>query len=113
MAANPLLLSEADLRPLVQDPSYMDSAIDALERATVRHHQGKVRERGFVGDERGRGTKPRRVDVLSRDPRHVAVPMLQPFTRWGSAGVPAPEILQAQLVHTSTSSSSCRIRVSR
>lgn len=48
MAANPLLLSEADLRPLVQDPSAMDGAIDALERATVRHYQGKVRERSFV-----------------------------------------------------------------
>ena len=47
---NPLLLSEADLEPLVRDPSSMDSAIDALELATVRYYQGRVRERGFVDE---------------------------------------------------------------
>jgi len=48
VAMQPLFLSEMDLRPLVEDPSQMDSAIDALEQATIRYLQGHVRERGFV-----------------------------------------------------------------
>lgn len=48
MAANALILSESDLRPLLQVPGFMDSAIYAVERATVRFYQGKVRERNLV-----------------------------------------------------------------
>ncbi len=43
-----LALGAAELRPLVQQPGYMDSAIDAVERATVAYHQGRVRERDLV-----------------------------------------------------------------
>lgn len=48
MATQPLMLTEMDLRPLVENPDQMDSAIDAMEQATLRHHQGKVRDHGFV-----------------------------------------------------------------
>lgn len=44
----PLLVSEADLVPLVGDPSSMDSLIDVLERATIRRFEGKVRDHRFV-----------------------------------------------------------------
>jgi alanine dehydrogenase len=43
-----LVLGAQDLRPLVDTPSLMDSAIDAVERATVDFYQGKVRERNLV-----------------------------------------------------------------
>lgn len=52
MAMQPLFLSEMDLRPLVEDPSQMDSAIDALEQATIRFVQDHVRERSFVDNTR-------------------------------------------------------------
>jgi alanine dehydrogenase len=48
MAAQPLLLSEMDLRPLISDPTQMDSLIVRLEHATLRHFHQRVRERGFV-----------------------------------------------------------------
>ena len=48
MPAQPLFLSETDLRPLIDDPASMDSAIDVLEQATIRYFQDHVRERGFV-----------------------------------------------------------------
>lgn len=57
MAANALILSESDLRPLLQVPGFMDSAIYAIERATVRFYQGNVREQNLVDrtrdDDRG------------------------------------------------------------
>ena len=46
-----LALGAHELRPLVEVPSYIDSAIDAVESVTVSYHQGKVRERNLV-DER-------------------------------------------------------------
>jgi alanine dehydrogenase len=38
------IVSEPDLQPLVRDPAAMDGAIDAIERATIDYHRGKVRE---------------------------------------------------------------------
>ena len=39
----PLIVSDKDLAPLVQDPASMDEAIDAMERATLAHYRGEVR----------------------------------------------------------------------
>jgi ornithine cyclodeaminase/alanine dehydrogenase-like protein (mu-crystallin family) len=44
----PLLVSEADLAPLLSDPASIDSLMDVLERATVRRYEGKVRDHRFV-----------------------------------------------------------------
>jgi alanine dehydrogenase len=49
----PVLVSEADLAPLVGDPSSMDSLIDAMEQATIRRYQGKVRDHRFVDETQG------------------------------------------------------------
>jgi ornithine cyclodeaminase/alanine dehydrogenase-like protein (mu-crystallin family) len=51
--AMPVLLGEADLAPLVRDPTSMDSLIDAMERATIRRYQGKVRDHRFVDETQG------------------------------------------------------------
>jgi ornithine cyclodeaminase/alanine dehydrogenase-like protein (mu-crystallin family) len=40
----PLLVSDKDLAPLVQNPASMDGAIDAIERATLAYYRGEVRE---------------------------------------------------------------------
>lgn len=50
MATNALLLSDADLRPLVEVPSHMDGAIDAVQRVTIDFHRGGVRERNLVDE---------------------------------------------------------------
>jgi alanine dehydrogenase len=47
MSTQALVLGEADLRPLISVPSRMDSAIDAVEKATVDYHKGLVRERNL------------------------------------------------------------------
>src|SRR4051794_27988036 len=57
-----LALGAQELRPLVEVPSYMDSAIDAVERATVSYHQGKVRERNLV-DERSTSGGPNLMQI--------------------------------------------------
>jgi len=44
-----LLLTEDDLRPLAQEASHMDAAIDALERASLALHLGSVRQATFMG----------------------------------------------------------------
>jgi alanine dehydrogenase len=54
MTAEALILSDKDMRPLVEDASFMDSAIDAIERATLAFHRGDVRERDIV-DQTQRG----------------------------------------------------------
>ena len=48
MPTRALILSETDLRPLLQAPDAIGSAIDAVERATVDHYRGNVRERDLV-----------------------------------------------------------------
>ena len=40
----PLIVSNKDLAPLVQDPASMDGAIDAIERATIAYYRGEVRD---------------------------------------------------------------------
>ena len=40
----PLILSDQDLAPLLQDPASMDGAIDAVERATLAYRRGDVRD---------------------------------------------------------------------
>jgi alanine dehydrogenase len=49
----PVLISEADLAPLVRDPSSMDSLIDAMGQATIRRYQGRVRDHRFVDETQG------------------------------------------------------------
>jgi alanine dehydrogenase len=39
----PLIISEADIAPLLNDPAMIDGAIDACEKATVAEYQGRVR----------------------------------------------------------------------
>lgn len=53
MPTNALLLSEADLRPLVEVPSHIDGAIDAVERVTIDFYRGGVRERNLVDETEG------------------------------------------------------------
>ena len=40
----PLIVSDKDLVPLVQDPASMDGAVDAIERATLAYYRGEVRD---------------------------------------------------------------------
>ena len=55
MGPQPILLSAADLQPLVGEPRHMASAIDVIEQATVDFHQNRVREHNLAdrtsGDE--------------------------------------------------------------
>ena len=55
MGPQPILLSAADLQPLVGEPQHMASAIDVIEQATVDFHQNRVREHNLAdrtsGDE--------------------------------------------------------------
>src|SRR3954454_3248361 len=57
-----LVLGAQDLRPLVETPSMMDSAIDAIERATVDFHRGKVRERNLLDETQG-GDRPNLLQI--------------------------------------------------
>jgi ornithine cyclodeaminase/alanine dehydrogenase-like protein (mu-crystallin family) len=43
MPLHPLIVSEADIQPLLREPAQMDAAIDACEKATVAEYQGRVR----------------------------------------------------------------------
>jgi ornithine cyclodeaminase/alanine dehydrogenase-like protein (mu-crystallin family) len=44
----PLIVSENDLAPLLNDPAAMDGAIEACERATVAEYEGRVRSDDMV-----------------------------------------------------------------
>lgn len=48
MGTNVLAVGQKELRALVEDPRSIDGAMDAIERATVDFHQGKVREQNLV-----------------------------------------------------------------
>lgn len=48
MPQHPLIVSETDLQPLLQDPAAMDAAIDAVEKATIAEYQGRVRSANLV-----------------------------------------------------------------
>jgi alanine dehydrogenase len=39
----PLIVSENDIRPLLDDPAQMDGAIEAVEKATIAEYQSRVR----------------------------------------------------------------------
>jgi hypothetical protein len=43
-----LIVSERDIEPLLKDPTAMDAAIDAVEKATVADYQGRVRSQDMV-----------------------------------------------------------------
>jgi ornithine cyclodeaminase/alanine dehydrogenase-like protein (mu-crystallin family) len=43
MATHPIIVSEADIAPLLTDPAAMDGAIDAVEKATLAEYDGRVR----------------------------------------------------------------------
>ncbi len=53
MSTHVLAISQRDLRPLVSDPSSMNGAIAALERATLDFHHGKVREHNLADQAQG------------------------------------------------------------
>lgn len=53
MATNVLAISQKDLRPLVEDPTSMDGAIEAVERATVDYYRGRVREQNLADQAQG------------------------------------------------------------
>ena len=55
MPRSALLLSEKDLRPLIEFASHMDTAIDAVERAIVDYYRGAVRETNLVDQTEGPG----------------------------------------------------------
>jgi len=44
----PLIISEADIAPLLNDPAMMDGAIEACEKATVAEYQGRVRSTDLI-----------------------------------------------------------------
>src|SRR3954467_859487 len=44
----PLIISETDIAPLLNDPAMMDGAIEACERATVAEYQGRVRSDNLI-----------------------------------------------------------------
>src|SRR5688572_26171183 len=44
MAADPIIVTAEDLAPLLREPNYLQGAIDALERAMVVEHEGRVRQ---------------------------------------------------------------------
>jgi ornithine cyclodeaminase/alanine dehydrogenase-like protein (mu-crystallin family) len=48
MATHPLIVSEADIAPLLTDPAAMDGAIDAVEKATLAEYDGRVRSMDMV-----------------------------------------------------------------
>ncbi len=57
----PLVLSDKDLAPLVQDPASMGGAMDAVEQATLAYRRGEVRE-AAMGD-RTRAPEPNILSV--------------------------------------------------
>lgn len=44
----PLIISESDIAPLLDDPAMIDGAIDACEKATVAEYQGRVRSQDLI-----------------------------------------------------------------
>ena len=56
----PLIISEADIAPLLNDPAMMDGAIEACENATVAEYQGRVRSTNIID----RTTEHERANLL-------------------------------------------------
>jgi alanine dehydrogenase len=44
----PLIISEADIAPLLNDPAMIDGAIEACEKATIAEYQGRVRSTNVI-----------------------------------------------------------------
>ena len=72
MATQALAISRADLRPLIQDPTSIDGAMAAIERATIDFHRGLARENNLADQTQGT-ERPNTLQVhLSADDEYVS-----------------------------------------
>ena len=81
----PLIISETDIAPLLNDPAMMDGAIEACEKATVAEYQGRVRSGNLIDR-----TTHERSNLLQI---HFAADdsMVTGFQTWGATpGSPQP-----------------------
>jgi ornithine cyclodeaminase/alanine dehydrogenase-like protein (mu-crystallin family) len=65
MPEDALLLTEADLRPLTQDPSLIEGAINALAQATLALHEAAVTQATFLGHPQSTGRPSARLTLAT------------------------------------------------
>jgi alanine dehydrogenase len=94
----PLIISEADIAPLLNDPAMMDGAIEACEKATVAEYQGRVRSTNIID----RTTEHERANLLQI---HFSAQdsLVTGFQTWGATpGNPQPNSRYVVLLDNET-----------
>jgi alanine dehydrogenase len=88
MPAHALIVSDKDMKPLLDTPDAIDSAIDAIRRATIAYFQGTVRERDII-DHTQRGDPPNAAQIhFAADDGLVCGYQMFAETRGGGPSLP-------------------------
>ena len=82
MAANPIVLGERELRPLVDTVALMDSAIDTNERTTLDFHRGTVREQNLVDQRESQPSNLLQIHFAANDEVITQLTALRGLGRW-------------------------------